>query len=187
MGTNHQTKGIDLIGLVKTLKAWRKANPGKELPGLTAEDLDFLDNTLVLPVGWYPHDRFLRFLDAVSQLVFGGSQDGMLEMGRMAARETYTTVHSALIYKGDVARTLSGGIGFIKAHFDFGEWTFEEGSANQAHIRISGYPEMTETHGTLFVGWCEVMIELSGGEVQKAEVLEAPWRGDGEYLLALAW
>ena len=187
MDSAHQTKGIDFIGMVKALRAWRRANPGQGVPGLMPEDMDFLDNTLILSIDWYPHDRFLRFLDATAALVFGGTREGMLEMGRVAARALYTTVHSSLIYKGAPLHTLRGGINFIKTHFNFGEWIFLEESKTRAQIKIIGYPEMNEAHGTLLIGWCEVMIQLSGGAMSEAKILKAPWRGDEEYLLDMAW
>ena len=187
MAASQLTKGIDFIDIVKALRIWLRANPGRDVPGLSPEDMAFVRNSRVLPVAWYSNDLLLRLLDVTCNLLFGGNTEGMVEMGRMAARSLYTSVHDSLIYKGDTLLSLRNVVRFTKAHFNFSLWSLEEQSKNHALVRATDYPEMSGVHGTLYIGWCAVVIELSGDELKQGRVLKGPWRGDDDYRLELLW
>lgn len=185
MATKH-IKGLDVVQLVRAMRFWRKANPDKAIPNLRPDDLKYLQHERIVPTAWYPLDLWVRYLYAVHHVAMGGTYEGMVEMGRMSGQATFTGPHQAYVKPGNPLETIRTVVRHMGSHHDFGEWAVE-GVPNGAVVHVLGYEDMCELHGTLYIGWFEVLVELSAAKIRDARILRAPWKGDPAYKLEIRW
>lgn len=186
MAAERNVKGMDIMDLVKNLKRWR-IKTGKEIPGLHPDDLGYFEHSRVIPGQWYPLESWLRLLSLTCDLVFAGTTKGMLEMGRLSAEKTYTGPHASALKHGDGLATLQSFVRSVPLHHTFGEWKVASRGDKHAELHIDDYPEMTEVHGMLCVGWFEVMLAMAGLRLRHHAIHQAPWRGGSTYVLELKW
>ena len=183
----RKIRGFDMIDLVKAVKKWREANPDKEVPGLLDEDNAFLCGERIMPTAWYPLEQWFRWLKAVHQIVYGGTQDGAEQMGYVASMYIHSGPLTGVIKHKDIPRTVDALDRNLNRHHTFGEWTWERTSETTCEILIRDYLDMPFVHGHLLSGWFRAIVGLCELSLTKAEVTAAPWDGDAEYRLCLEW
>jgi len=180
--TERLAKGVNLVLVAKML---RKQKLVDTLPNLLQEDRDLL-NGLVLPTSWYPFDSFARIYRAFHTELMGGDTESALRMGIGIAHSLLEGPHVIYVHKGNPKRTV-GNMGRIwRAYFNFGDFTAEEGELS-ARVRLTGYPDVTASHGMTIIGWMQGAIELSGGVNAAHKLEEAPWQGSPNMVVTMTW
>ena len=184
--TPKHIKGLHLVELVRPLRSWRKAHPNTPVPHLVSEDQVYLTSERIMPGAWYPLDQWLRFMFAVHKVFFGGNYSGMVQIGRINAQTIFPSVYRMYIKTGNPLETVQAVVRNMGSHHDFGLWQFEP-QENGGVFHVEGYEDMGEIHGTVYLGWFEVIVELSGAKFVSASILRAPWKGDRAYKLEIRW
>ncbi len=177
-------KGVDLIGVVMSLKAWKK-QAGRELPDVHPDDVPYLDGSIrVLPSVWYPFETFTRLLSLSHRYVYGGTEEGMIRMGRDAAALAYGGVHSIFVRKDDFAGSVRSFQSQWRQHFNFGELTVDR-IPGGVRIRFEDFRDASRIHGVLHVGWFLQLAEMCGAQKPKCRIVDAPWLEGGDLTLEL--
>lgn len=177
-------KGVDLQGVVTSLKAWQK-RMGREVPGVHPDDRPYLDGSVrVLSSVWYPLETFNRLLVQAHKYVYGGTEAAMIQMGRDAAAHAYGGVHAIFIKEGDLAGTIrSFGLQW-RQHFNFGSLEIED-IPGGVSIRFNGFRDIIKVHGVLHVGWFLQVAEMVGVSNPRCRIVSAPWLAGGDLTLEL--
>lgn len=178
-GGSRHTKGVNVVDLVKALRALHKAG---QISGLTPEVEKYLSER-VLVSGWYPLGEFLDILHHVHQAM-GGTDRAAQEMGAFGAQSALEGVHKIFLRQGDPVGTVKALERIWPGHFDFGALEVEE-QAGRMRVVLTGYPDIARVHGQLLVGWVRRAVELAGGDPDAVELEEAPWLGHGRFVLGM--
>ncbi|MGH1343567.1 MAG: hypothetical protein ACRBN8_18565 [Nannocystales bacterium] len=172
MGAGRLIKGIDLVGLVKSLRVARSDN---RLQGLDPSDLELIDQRVLLS-NWYPLDHFRRVLLLNHRHIQGGTNEAARAMGEFGAKTALEGAHSVFLHPGDPLQTLRGMATIWSAHFNFGEINVHV-DGNTVRVVVQGYDDMEVLHGTLLFGWITKAAELAGAQIETSKIEESPWHG----------
>jgi hypothetical protein len=171
-----------LIPMVRSIKSAMRR--GVNVP-LDATDREWLSQR-VLVSGWYPFERFVWLSELVQHHLKDGSDEAAVAMGRYSAEQSLGGVHASFIYEGDVERTFRSVPNMWTRYLDFGEVeTLVRG--DEVTLLIHGYEIIPRVHELMLEGWCQVIVELAGGEVVDSEISRAPSMGDDVYELRLRY
>lgn len=183
MPAERTTKGLNLLGLVKMIRAARRV---EDLPGLLAEDRALLAKH-ILPGQWYPFDAFIRILVATHRTLLDGSDATARGMGRVNAEAALLGPHGIHLWTGNVARTVGSLEKTWPQLFSFGQVVMSEVVERGARMDIQGYPDMTRTHGNVVMGWVQRAAELAGGTRVEVRAEQAPWDGKRSLVITFSW
>lgn len=179
-----RARGVMMIGMAQLLK--QALQQGRKLP-LDATDREWLAKRLILS-GWYPFERFEWLATMVHRQLRDGSDEAAIGMGREAARlNVGSGVHHSFVYEGSVRRTLRAVRNMWGRYVDFGKAEVVFVDPTHAKIEITGYEFAPRIHELMLIGWCEVLVELAGGEVRESELTRAPSKGDPVWELHLRY
>lgn len=184
--TTRQVKGINLTHMVIALKNWRKyVGAEGEIPGLLPECQPLFEHERVLSNQWYPLTTMLNLLEITHQLVFAGTEQGLVDLGRAGATMAYDTAHSAYV-KSDPASTLEVFPRLWRVNFNFGQLEVENQNRCST-VTLHEYDDIHPLHGKLHVGWMAVLVEKSGGKNARCELVQTPWDGTPPLKLRVSW
>jgi hypothetical protein len=141
----------------------------------------------ILASTWYPFEPFLDLTRALHEVLFGGSDEGAVEMGRQVARQTLEGVYAAFVSHHQVGRVLRSLGSVWQAHYNFGELTstLED---SQAQVRVSGYTDAPRWHGQLISGWIAEALVLAGARGLEFDLKTGPWQESGAAIeIGLRW
>lgn len=174
---SRRAKGLNLAPLVKLLKGWRRRTGADAIPGIPEAHAHLVGGERILSSSWYPMDGFLAVLEAVHTLVLGGTDEGIVILGRGGAEAAYGQGHAAYL-KATPAETMRIFERTWRANFDFGTVETELGADEAIHT-FRGYRDIGASHGKIHLGWFPRMLEMAGAERAEAELLNAPWETPG--------
>ncbi|MFW5926375.1 MAG: hypothetical protein ACOCV4_09440 [Myxococcota bacterium] len=175
----RHTKGVNVIDLVKTLRGLHKAGQIQDLGPVEQKYLQ----ERVLVSSWYPMSDFLSIIRCVHQAM-GGTDQVAEQMGEYGAQSALEGVHKAFLRHGDPEGTVRLLERNWPIYFDFGELHVEN-FGGRVELSISGYADMPRVHGMLLVGWVRKAVELSGGRSDGVRLDQAPWQGDGRFVVVI--
>jgi hypothetical protein len=170
----RHAKGVLLIGIVKTLRFFRRQRP---LEGLSPAAEAFL-NEHVLPDQWYAFDIYRELLNVIYREVLASNDEYALQAGIEAGKAILTTFHKAFIIDRDPLGSLLSMRHIWKSYFDFGFHKAEQVSDRSVRFTVADFPNMLPVHGMMIIGWDIAAAQAAGAEEVKYELLESPWRGD---------
>jgi len=175
-----------LIGLIKLLKIWQHRTGADNIPHLEADDHKLCIEGRIMPSSWYALESYLRMLDAVYYLVYGGTFKGMLKMGLDAGDVAAQGPQKGLLKAGDPRRTLESLPVYWELSYNFASVSVTR-EAQYWCVRIKDYPDITRVHALLHLGFTTKILTLVGAEDVKCEVVAAPWEGADHSGISVVW
>lgn len=183
----RQAKGINVAQFVKTLKSWKKHGGHETVPGLVPEYAGYLRHQRILSSQWYPLELFLHFLDLTHRHVFGGTDKGLIDLGRFGAASNSESAH-AVYLKSEPTSMLQVFPRLWSANFNFGELVIEHEQASKtAVVTFADYEDIPRSHALVHLGWFEVLLTKAGAENARCTVAAEPWNGDPLFAVRLSW
>jgi hypothetical protein len=180
----RRVKGVNLIGLVRMCKVYRRQQP---LAGLSAETLALIDERILVS-SWYPLVAHLEILDFAYRHMMAASPDNAIAMGLAGGKEIWTTAHRGVVGERDSIGALRSMGPAWHAYFDFGSLDVEIVDERTARFTVKGYPDVPVSHGMTIAGWHLAAAHVTGHPKAKVEVLARPWDGaDGEQVHVVRW
>lgn len=179
-------KGTNLVEVVRLLRSHQHTRP---LPEMGAWEQDLLRKRLS-PSTWYSLNVFDSLLQLAHRFVFDGSESAAQMIGRRFAT-LWIQSNTYPIVEGDPVSTLQAIQERWRSSFNFGEVSVKpwQGSADESGVRIqiSGYPDMSATHGHSIIGWSMQMAESAGARDISLRVEERPWMHNSVLTYVLCW
>lgn len=173
MPDKRKAKGVNFIELIKLLKIHRREHP---LPALSPETEELMEQR-ILPNSWYPFPILVELIDVAYGELLGRDPQKALQMGITGGEVALRGVHRGFIVPGDPTSTFLAMRHTWRTYFDFGELTAEVDGDGAVRFTLSGYPDCTEPHGMLIVGWPLAAARVVGAEDARLEVISSPWQG----------
>jgi len=180
-------RGTNVRDVVQALRVHERTH---ELPPLGTWERDLLRKR-VAPSTWYALKVFDSLLQVVHRYVFDGSETAGQAMGRMFARSMLEQTHEIEVVAGNPAETVAKLQQRWRLHFNFGEVTIHRlpNGDGKAWVRvlISGYPDMSATHGQTIVGWTLEVASRAGAKNLALHIDERPWMHNNVLSYRLGW
>jgi hypothetical protein len=151
---------------VKVLRANRE-QAVKVLP----ETLHWYLNERVLPSSWYPardHVELVRGLMAMMPL----GPEPLIMMGRVAAQGDLQGIYRAMLFTGDVQRTLRQATALWRTYCDSGELVPTFDSERSATMVLSYYQDTSREMCGICGGYVLGLVMTAGGKDVKLRKLE---------------
>jgi hypothetical protein len=179
-------RGTNLRTVVQTLRAHQKLHP---LPDLGSWEQDLLRKR-VSPTTWYSLSVFESLLTVVHRYVFDGSEASAQAMGQTFAN-IMMAAEPTTFAEDSPAHALDALHARWRAHFNFGDIRVErvvptDGRAG-ARVRLTGYPDMSATHGHTLVGWAVAVAAHAGAKDVEARIEERPWMHNSVLTFVVTW
>jgi hypothetical protein len=171
----RRVKGVNLIGLVKAFKVYRRTHP---LDGVSPETLALLDERILVS-SWYPLKQHLELLELAYRLLMAESPKAALDMGLAGGREIWTSAHRGVVAERKVSSALRAMGPAWATYFNFGWLEVEQLETRTARFTVRGYPDVPLVHGMTIAGWHLAAAHVAGATSATAEVVVRPWRGEG--------
>jgi len=151
-------KGSALIGLVKLARTMRK-----EFANALPADTLALVETRIMAGSWYPTRHHQNLLLAADRVLGNGDLKSCRQMGRIAARESLTTVYKTYVTPGDVQASLHHFADFWPLFHDTGACTWEDPAPGYVRLRITDFGLPNRPLCAAHLGWLDELVELAGG------------------------
>ncbi len=172
-GDGRHVKGVNLLGLVKTIKVLRRQRP---IDGLSPETLALLEER-VLVSSWYPLQHLWELLDVTYRELLGSEPARALEIGVMGGMEVWSGTHRVFVVeRGPISVLRSMGPAW-SSYFDFGSLDVTLVDERCVRFTVRDYPDVPVPHGMTIAGWHLAAARVAGCPEASAEVVEAPWEG----------
>ena len=175
----RQAKGVSFVELVKLLKNHRRKQP---FSGLSAA-AEGLFNQHLLPTAWYPFPGVAELIVLAHRELLRGSAEGALQMGIAGGTNAFRTYHRSFIRPGDPLASLLAMRRTWPLYFDFGELTSSQDGERSVVFVLEGYPDISEAHGPMVVGWHRAGGLVAGAKGLRGEIVESPWQDGSRRLV----
>jgi len=172
--TERQIKGLTLIELVKALRAYRRNRP---LVGLSPQ-AEALINDRIIVNKWYPHKTLMEILGVFYRQLLASNPDNALKAGIAGGLASLQDTHRAFVKQGDPLGSLYSMRHIWPTMFDFGELEAEVVGERSVLFTLTGYPDVSEMHGMLIIGWDMAAAQLGGADDVTYSIKQRPWIGD---------
>ena len=169
----RRVKGVNLVGLVKTFKVYRRDHA---LPELSPETLALFDERILVS-SWYPLSQLRELLDLAYSLLLKEKPENALAMGLTGGREIWTSAHRGVVAERDLLSALRAMGPAWGTYFNFGWLEVDELDAKTVRFTVRGYPDVPVVHGMTIAGWHLAAAQVAGAPKATAEVLVRPWEG----------
>ncbi len=180
-------RGTNVCEVVQVLRVHERKH---ELPPLGAWERDLLRKR-VAPSTWYALKVFDSLLQVVHRYVYDGSETAGQHMGRTFARTMIDQTREITIVPGSPVESLSQLPVRWPFHFNFGVVTIAKlpsaGGKDSVRVRLSGYPDMSATHGQTIIGWTMEIATRAGTEGLELHIEERPWMHNSVLSFTLGW
>lgn len=179
-------RGTTVRDLVRALRAHQRLRP---LPDLGAWEQDLLRKHVSMTT-WYSLTVFERLLAVLHRYVYDGSEASARSIGRAFAKALMAQDAGAFIHQAPL-----DALGQLHAHwrmqFNFGDIVVsslpdEDGRAT-ARVKLTGFPDMSATHGHTLVGCTEELATQAGAHDVEARIEERPWMHNSALTFTLSW
>jgi len=182
-------RGTNVGSVLRVLRSHRRTKP---LPELGDWEQDLMRKR-VAPSTWYSLKVFDSRLQIVHRFVFDGSEIAAQNMGRSYAKARLQVIPlpDVLLAVGEPLETLARFAAQWREQYNFGEVSvtplaLHEGE-HGARIRITGYPDMSATHGHAIIGFTLELAERAGAKAPALQIEERPWMHNNVLCYALRW
>ncbi len=180
-------RGTNVRDVVQVLRVHERT---QALPPMGEWERDLLRKR-VAPSTWYALKVFDSLLQIVHRYVLDGSETAGQAMGRTFARTMVDETREIAITEGDPAETVAQLQQRWRYHFNFGEVTVtklpQEQGKDAVRVRMTGYPDMSATHGQTIVGWTLEVAGRAGAKHLALHIEERPWMHNNVLSYTLAW
>lgn len=167
----RRSKGVNLVGLVKALRVYRKEHP---LPELSPEAHALL-NEQILASEWYPFRAHLEILGAAYQVLADSKPENALQMGISGGKAIWTSTHRSAVEGREPVRALKSMPALWRTYFDFGSVDVDVVDSMTVRFTVRDYPDVPVYHGMTIAGWHTAVALVSGAPEATVEILERPW------------
>jgi hypothetical protein len=179
-------RGTNVRDLVRALRAHQRLRP---LPDLGPWEQDLLRKH-VSTTTWYSLTIFERLLAVLHRYVYDGSEASAQSIGRAFAKTMIAQDANAFIHQ-----TPLDALGQLHAHwrmqFNFGDIVVsalpDEAGHTQVRVKLTGFPDMSATHGHTLVGWTTQLVTEAGARDVQARIEERPWMHNSALTFTLLW
>jgi hypothetical protein len=180
----RRVKGVNLVGLVRMCKVYRRQQP---LAGLSPETLALIEERILVS-SWYPLVQHLEILRFAYQHMMGANPDNAIAMGLAGGKEIWTTAHRGVVGERDTVRALRSMAPAWHTYFDFGSLDVSIADEHCARFTVRGYPDVPAEHGMTIAGWHLAAAHVTGHPSATVQVLERPWEhAGGEQVHVVRW
>jgi hypothetical protein len=169
----RHVKGINIVGLVRALKVYRREHP---LPPLS-DDARALFEDRILESSWYPLEPQRELLATMYRVMCDEDPDKALLMGVIGGQQAWSGTHRGVLgSRGPMQALKSMGPAWA-TYFDFGSLDVEPIGEAAARFTVRGYADVPVYHGMTIAGWHLAAAQVAGSEEASVEVVERPWEG----------
>lgn len=172
--TERQSKGLNLIELVKTLRAYRRKHP---LVGLSP-GAEALLNERILINKWYSFEAFLEIMRLFYRLLLASNPENALNAGIVGGLASLEDAHRAFVVKGDPTASLYAMRHVWGTLFNFGELDAKVVDEKSVRFTVIDYPDVPEVHAMMIIGWDIASAQLAGAKDVTYVIEKRPWQGD---------
>jgi len=123
----------------------------------------------VLAQAWVPFDAFLALCVAADRLFGRGDLALCYDLGRYAAEVDLPTVYRIFYRLGSVQYIFRKAAQLWNLHYDSGKLAAMDEGSGKARLEIVGFDHPHRVHCLSVLGWAARSVELSGGEMLRAE------------------
>ena len=183
---NRSVKGVYFLALIKQLKAWHRQAGGNKIPALSAEDNRSISESKIMPSSWYPLEDFIRTIDSVFHLVYGGTNEGLLQMGIDAANTAAGGPQRRIIKPGDPVGTLGSLSVYWNLSYNFGCLSLEKQKHDYC-VALKEYPDIPRVHALLHIGFIQQLLTLAGTEGVVCQPTSTPWKDGNDFTIRVQW
>ncbi len=178
------TKGINLLGLVKSLNGYRYHS---SIEALAPASRALLDERIIVS-NWYPLERLWEMLEFTYDRMLGRDPERAVEMGRRGGVRIWGSAHRIFIRDEPLETLRVTSEHGWSGYFNFGRLDLRviEGESAVEFV-LGDYPDVPEAHGMGIIGWHIAAAQLSGAAKARGELVRAPWLGDPEQVHRIRW
>ncbi|HVU00546.1 MAG TPA: DUF2378 family protein [Polyangiaceae bacterium] len=169
----RKSKGVNLVGLVKALRAYRKGRP---LPAMSPEAEALLGDH-ILASEWYPLRTHLEILEIAYRVLAGSRPENALQMGVTGGKAIWTSTHRGVLEGRNAVRALESMPAVWRTYFNFGSLDVEVTDPTTVRFTVQDYPDVPVYHGMTIAGWHLAVALVSGATDATVEIVERPWAG----------
>ena len=180
-------RGTNVRDVVQVLRVHERSHT---LPPMGEWERDLLRKRVANST-WYALKVFDSLLQIVHRYVFDGSETAGQSMGRTFARSMLDQSKEIVVTPNDPAESVALIQQRWRYHFNFGEVVVTrlprvEGK-DSVRVRLSGYPDMSATHGQTIVGWSLEVAGRAGATNMVLHIEERPWMHNNVLSYTLSW
>ena len=159
--TTLKATGMDFLR-----KKMRKSGNGAEqalIAELDAEDADLYANALA--VSWVDVERAARVYEAAARLLYPGSVDPLVDLGREMARADLTGIYKILLRVATIPMVVERTARLWSTYHRKGSARIvREGDVKRADLIIDGYPDLPEAIRINICGYVQGVLDLTGSK-----------------------
>jgi hypothetical protein len=179
-------RGTNVRDLVRALRTHQRLRP---LPDLGPWEQDLLRKR-VSTTTWYSLTVFERLLAVLHRYVYDGSEASAQSIGRAFAKAMIAQDAASFVHQSPL-----DALGQLHAHwrmqFNFGDIVIsslpDEDGCTAARVKLTGFPDMSATHGHTLIGWTEELATQAGANGIQARIEERPWMHNSALTFTLTW
>jgi hypothetical protein len=173
---DRHVKGINLVGLVKLLRVYRRQKP---IRGLSPGAMALLDDRILVS-SWYPLQHHWELLGFMYREMLGSDPEHALAMGLAGGKETWKGTHRVFVSERGAISALNSMGPAWRSYFDFGELDVDVEDEHTVRFTVRDYADCPVAHGMTIAGWHLAAAQLAGSPKATIEVLDKPWAGARE-------
>ena len=176
-------KGTMVIMIVKAIRANKK----EHFEHLLTEKDKELVSQHILSASWYPFDTYKNCFNALAEVLTKGNMDLCRQWGKIQGERTMETFYQQAIIKGNIKKALEKFMRFFKLMYDFGNFSVEYPSNNQAIIIFNDFDRDFKIFYHVAQGWVERYFELCGCNDVESKFIAKSWEGAEESKIQISW
>jgi hypothetical protein len=176
-----QTKGTNLIDMVKFLRTQREA----ALRLLPERLHPYLEKRLNV-AAWYPEEDMIGLVQALAELIPGSREDALVQIGRLNARMHLSGAYAHLLSDMRPDGLPVRAVALWQTMHDTGDFKLAVAD-EEAEARLSGYGHPTAEMCTMLGAYLLELFCLAGVRDAKVEEVACCRRGARECRWRIAW
>ncbi len=180
-------RGTNVREVVQLLRVHERSHT---LPPMGEWERDLLRKR-VAPSTWYALKVFDSLLQIAHRYVLDGSEAAGQAMGRTFARTMLDDTKEVVVVANDPTESVAQLQKRWSYHFNFGEVCVTKLPRDQGkdwmRVRLSGYPDMSATHGQTIVGCSLEIAGRAGANDPVLHIEERPWMHNNVLSYTLGW
>jgi hypothetical protein len=182
-----QIKGAAIRGVLKFVK---HAGGKVTIPGVIAElppAQRAIFDRVILTGEWYPVAAYHQLLKVVDRKIGAGDLALMPQLGRYSARQDVSGIFKIISVLASIPRILQSASTFWGRYHDTGSFEIVELEEQRGTARIVDYPEMSEEHSHVLLGWIEGIGLASGAKHSVVQLTRSMHWGDPYFEYRMEW
>jgi hypothetical protein len=182
-----QIKGAAIRGVLKFVKhAGGKVTIPDVIAELPPAQRANFDHT-ILSGEWYPVSAYDELLTVVDRTIGSGDLTLMPRLGRYAARQDISGIFKIISVLASIPRILQSASTFWSRYHDTGHFEIVELESSRGTARIVDYPELSEEHAHVLLGWIEGIGLASGAKEAEVRMTRSVHWGDPHFEYEMEW